>query len=156
MSFSTQLSCRGNDVNYKVCEQYYKVEKNTLTLDQNKKICDDSIVKHCIVLAQPSLCDEWLQILYQNQLATLDSIWDEDAMEEYNTHKVCGFVYVSSMALTPETEEVHNTELVSFTNKQEYWDQWTGCNHHQFCVWNWQSPTIGCQKICKMFPWWCW
>ena len=123
MSLGTQLSCRGNNVNYKVCEQYYNVEKNTLTLNQNEKIRDDSIVKHCIVLAQPSLCDERLQILYQNQLATLDSIRDEDATEEYNTHKVHGFLYISSMALTLETEEVHDTELVSFTNKQEYRDQ---------------------------------
>ena len=50
----------------------------------------------------------------------LDSIQDEDAMEEYNTHKVHGFIYILSMALTLETEEVHDTELVSFTNKQKY------------------------------------
>src|ERR1700683_1398035 len=51
-------------------------------------ISDDSVVKHSIVLAPPTLCDERLYILYKNQFSTLDDVRDADAEEEYTQQKV--------------------------------------------------------------------
>jgi hypothetical protein len=55
---------------------------------QDKKITDDTSVKHVLVLALPSLCNEHLNILYNNQLVTLNDIRSDDAEEEQNQQKV--------------------------------------------------------------------